>query len=208
MYSEKAQKIARARQEGEALRLCRHGSGSTEPEDFEPHEHHVPNAIPHSFAPSQKVPYLSTSSGLMRRKLSLKKVVDEVSFSLCLVAIASITDYKQFIEVKRFKGVRHSAQLQIHNVQNSWADLQELLFKERESTSTVPLQAIQCNVSPEVADCERADEFGSILNRRRTQLNDINEQICHGNLANAWFRIPPLMRAMEIGDSTFFDPYS
>lgn len=65
----------------------------------------------------------------------------------------------------------------------------------------LPLQAIPSDASSAVADCERADGLIDILDRRRTQLNGINEQICIGNLANAWISIPPLMRAMEIWES-------
>lgn len=116
-----------------------------------------------------------------------------------LVAVATITDCKQFIGVKPVGP--QQAQLHIDSVQNLWAELQEFLFKKRESTSMLPLQAISSDASSAVADCEREDGLVDTLDRRRTQLNGINEQIRVGNLANAWISIPPLMRAMEIWES-------
>lgn len=115
------------------------------------------------------------------------------------VAAATITDCKQFIEVKPVRP--QQAQLHIQSVQKLWAELQELLFKGRESTSTPPLRGISSIVSSAVANYERADGLVDILDRRRTQLNGINEQICVGDLANAWISIPSLTRAMEIWES-------
>jgi len=80
-YSEKAQGIARARQEAVAQQAYRHASGSTDPDVSDPRDHQVPNAVSHPSEPRQRASYTLNSPGLIHKGLSLYKVVDEVRCS-------------------------------------------------------------------------------------------------------------------------------
>lgn len=77
-YSVQAKRIALARREGELKKAYRHQRGGTESDDSDIQTFRFQQPFSRTSTPRQKVPYMSTSSVQMHKKLSLCRVVNEV----------------------------------------------------------------------------------------------------------------------------------
>lgn len=147
---------------------------------------------------------MSSSSILMHGRLSLCRVVDEVScFRSQHHGLECLADSRQFIKVKT---ARPQAQVHVRSVQSQWTKQQEPLFKDfhNKDKSRTPIVSIERSTAME--DEEHADGRIGMVGQWKTEVSLINEKINNGNLASAWISVTTLMRAMEAWEGRYPAP--